>query len=118
MGVVYEAEQTSIAGMTMSGDILGTLRYMAPEQALAKRMVVDHRADVYSLGGTLYELLALRPVFDGETREELLKQLTFEEARPIRHFHPAVPHDLETIVLKAISKDPDERYATGGGDLP
>lgn len=53
----------SDAGMTMTGDLLGTLRYMAPEQALAERVRVDHRADIYSLGVTLYELLTLRPVF-------------------------------------------------------
>ncbi|MEM9659258.1 MAG: serine/threonine-protein kinase, partial [Planctomycetota bacterium] len=79
----------SDAGMTMTGDILGTLRYMAPEQALAKRIVVDHRADIYSLGATLYELLTLRPVFDAASRDELLKQLAFEEPKPIRQIHPA-----------------------------
>lgn len=102
----------SAAGITMTGDLLGTLRYMAPEQALARRTVVDNRVDIYSLGATLYELLTLRPVLDGDSRERLLQQLTFDEAKPIRHFQPAVPADLETIVLKAIAKDPDERYAT------
>ena len=102
----------SDAGMTMTGDLVGTLRYMAPEQALAKRIVVDHRADIYSLGVTLYELLALRPVYAGASREELLKQLAFDEPKPIRQFHADVPADLEMIVLKAISKDPDERYTT------
>jgi serine/threonine protein kinase/tetratricopeptide (TPR) repeat protein len=102
----------SDVGMTMTGDVLGTLRYMAPEQALGKRIMVDHRADIYSLGATLYELLTLRPVFEAVNREELLKQLTFEEPKPIRKVHPAVPVDLETVVMKAIAKDPDERYAT------
>ncbi len=102
----------SDASMTMTGDVLGTLRYMAPEQALAKRIVVDQRADIYSLGATLYELLTLRPVFDGVSREELFKQLTFEEPKPLSYFQPGVSTDLETIVLKAISKSPDERYAT------
>lgn len=100
------------AAVTMTGDLIGTLRYMAPEQALAKRIVVDHRADIYSLGVTLYELLTLQPVFDGENREMLLKQLAFEDPKPLRKLNPAVPTDLDTIVTKAMSKNPDERYAT------
>ena len=56
--------------VTLSGDLLGTLRYMAPEQAMAKRVLIDHRADVYSLGATLYELLTLQPPFLGADREE------------------------------------------------
>ena len=57
------------AGMTMTGDLLGTLRYMSPEQALAKRVVVDHRSDLYSLGVTLYELLTLQPAYAGDDRQ-------------------------------------------------
>ena len=68
------------------------------------------RRDVYSLGATLYELLTLCPVFDGNNREALLRQLTFEEPKPLRRLHSGVPADLETIVMKAISKNPDERY--------
>jgi serine/threonine-protein kinase len=56
------------AGLTMSGDLVGTLRYMSPEQALAQRVVVDHRTDLYSLGATLYELLTLQPAFPGSDR--------------------------------------------------
>ena len=58
------------AGLTMTGDLLGTLRYMSPEQALAKRVGIDHRTDIYSLGATLYELLTLEPVFAGRDRQE------------------------------------------------
>jgi WD40 repeat protein len=100
------------AGMTMTGDILGTLRYMAPEQALAKRVVIDHRADVYSLGATLYELLTLQPVFGETDRTELLKQIAFEEPLPLRRLDRHVPAELETIILKAMAKLPDERYQT------
>jgi serine/threonine protein kinase/WD40 repeat protein len=101
------------AGLTMSGDLLGTIRYMSPEQALAKRVLVDHRTDVYSLGVTLYELLTLQPAFNGRDREEVLRQIAFEEPRPPRRLNPAVPLELETIVLKAIAKNPAERYSTG-----
>lgn len=98
--------------ITMTGDLVGTLRYMSPEQALAKRGVVDHRTDIYSLGATLYELLTLEPVFNGTDRQELLHQIGFCEPRPLRHLNKAMPVDLETIVLKALAKKPEERYAT------
>jgi tetratricopeptide (TPR) repeat protein len=98
--------------MTMTGDILGTLRYMSPEQALAKRVVVDHRSDIYSLGVTLYELLTLRPAYTGDDRHELLRQIAFEEPRKLRQINARIPQDLETIVLKAIEKNPADRYAT------
>ncbi|MBL7223580.1 MAG: serine/threonine protein kinase, partial [Candidatus Brocadiae bacterium] len=98
--------------LTVSGDLLGTLRYMSPEQALAKRIVIDHRSDIYSLGATLYELLTLRPVFGGNNRRELLRQIAFEEPRPPRKLNRAIPADLETILLKAMAKEPTERYAT------
>jgi serine/threonine protein kinase len=98
--------------LTMTGDLVGTLRYMSPEQALAKRVVIDHRTDVYSLGATLYELLTLRPVFDGSDRQELLRQIAFEEPVRPRRLERAVPAELETIVLKAMEKRPQDRYAT------
>lgn len=98
--------------MTMTGDLLGTLRYMSPEQAMAKRIVVDHRTDIYSLGVTLYELLTLRPAFDGESREEILRQIAFEEPTPPRRHDPNILNELETILLKAIEKNPADRYAT------
>jgi eukaryotic-like serine/threonine-protein kinase len=100
------------AGMTMTGDIVGTLRYMAPEQALAKRVVIDHRADVYSLGATLYELLTLQPAFAETDRSELLKQIAFEEPQPLCKIDRRIPAELETIVLKAMGKNPEERYQT------
>jgi tetratricopeptide (TPR) repeat protein len=102
----------SQAGLTMTGDLVGTLRYMSPEQALAKRVVVDHRTDIYSLGVTLYELLTLEPAFNGTDRNELLRQIAFEEPRPPRRLNKAIPAELETIVLKAIEKNPAERYGT------
>jgi tetratricopeptide (TPR) repeat protein len=109
------ARMEADAGMTMTGDILGTLRYMSPEQALAKRVVVDHRSDIYSLGVTLYELLALQPVFTGEDRQELLRQIAFDEPRTLRQMNPGIPEELETIIFKAIEKNPADRYSTADG---
>jgi serine/threonine protein kinase/WD40 repeat protein len=100
------------AGLTMTGDLVGTLRYMSPEQALAQRVAVDHRTDVYSLGMTLYELLTLEPAFAERDRRELLRQIAFEEPRPPRRVNRSVPAELETIVLKAVEKNPAERYAS------
>jgi eukaryotic-like serine/threonine-protein kinase len=100
------------AGLTMSGDLVGTLRYMSPEQALAQRVNIDHRTDIYSLGATLYELLTLEPVFAGAERQELLRQIAFEEPRRPRQVNPAIPVELETIVLKALEKNPADRYAS------
>jgi WD40 repeat protein/serine/threonine protein kinase len=99
-------------GLTMTGDILGTLRYMSAEQALAKRVVIDGRTDIYSLGVTLYELLTLRPAIDGQDRQEILRKVAQEDPMPPRRLNPAVPRDLETIVLKAMAKEPGGRYAT------
>jgi serine/threonine protein kinase/tetratricopeptide (TPR) repeat protein len=102
----------SRAGLTMSGDLVSTLRYMSPEQAMAKRALVDHRTDLYSLGVTLYELLTLEPTFGGRDREELLRQIAFEEPHRPRQRYKYIPAELETVVLKAMEKNPAERYAT------
>jgi serine/threonine protein kinase/Tfp pilus assembly protein PilF len=106
------AQVQSDARLTITGDLVGTLRYMSPEQALAKRVVIDHRTDVYSLGATLYELLTLQPVFDGADRQELLRQIAFEDPKPPRRINKAIPPELETVVLKALEKNPQDRYAT------
>jgi serine/threonine protein kinase len=102
----------SQAGITMTGDLIGTLRYMSPEQALAKRVVVDHRTDIYSLGATLYELLTLQPAFPGDDRQQLLRQIAFDEPRPPRRIDSSIPPELETIVMKALEKNPADRFAT------
>src|SRR6266536_2407284 len=106
------ARLDSSASLTVSGDLVGTLRYMSPEQALAKRVTIDHRSDVYSLGVTLYELLTLEPAVGGKDRQELLHQIAFEEPPLPRKVNRAIPQELETIVLKAMEKNPAERYVT------
>jgi hypothetical protein len=100
------------AGLTQTGDILGTLRYMSPEQASGQRVILDHRTDVYSLGATLYELVTLEPIFPGRSRQELLQQILLEEPRLPRAIERTVPVELETIILKAVSKSPAERYGS------
>ncbi|HUE69396.1 MAG TPA: serine/threonine-protein kinase [Pirellulaceae bacterium] len=99
-------------GLTATGDILGTLRYMSPEQASARRGVVDHRSDIYALGVTMYELLTLQPAVRGEDREQLLARLSHDEPPLPRQWNPAIDYDLETILLKAMAKAPEERFAT------
>jgi serine/threonine protein kinase len=106
------AQMRSEARLTRTGELLGTLRYMSPEQALAKRVVVDERTDVYSLGAALYELLTLEPVFDGSDREELLRQIAFDDPRPPRRLNRLVHPDLEAVCLKCLEKDPRRRYAS------
>ena len=106
------ARMQADSSLTMTGDILGTLRYTSPEQASPQRGVVDHRTDVYSLGSTLYELLTLHPAYDSSDRVRLLQQMAFDEPKPPRFWNQAVPRDLETIVLKALAKNVQNRYAS------
>jgi serine/threonine protein kinase/TolA-binding protein len=106
------AQMQGSSNLTLTGDLVGTLRYMSPEQALGKPGLVDHRTDIYSLGATLYELLTLEPAMTAEDRQALLRQIAFEEPRALRQLNKHIPRELETVVLKAMSKVPEERYAT------
>lgn len=103
--------------LTRTGDVFGTLRYMAPEQFDG---ATDHRSDIYSLGLTLYELLTLQPAF-GEARQgRLIHQKTQGLLARPRSCNPAIPRDLETIVLKACATRPADRYQSAaelGADL-
>ena len=100
------------ANVTLTGDVLGTLRYMSPEQASGRSRVTDHPTDIYSLGVTLYELLTFRSPFPGDDRQSVLRRIIEEEPSAPRHFSKSIPKDLETIVLKAMAKEPAQRYAT------
>src|SRR6202011_1572020 len=106
------AQRGADNGLTMTGSLVGTLRYMSPEQALAKRVVIDGRTDIYSLAVTLFELLTLRPAIEGQDRQDILRKIAEEEPVPPRMLNPAVPRDLETILLKAVAKEPSGRYTT------
>ncbi len=103
----------SVAGdVTRSDATIGTFRYMSPEQANGDNRRLDHRTDIYSLAGTLYELLCGRPAFLSEDPAVLLRQIAEVTPPAPRHTDPAIPADLETIVLAGLAKDPHDRYAT------
>ena len=91
---------------------MGTVLYMSPEQAMAKRVPLDHRTDVYSLGATIYEVLTGNPPFRGKDQHETLSQIIVRDPRPPRQLNPRIPKDLETIVFKCLRKDPKDRYGT------
>ena len=97
--------------LTHTGDIVGTIRYMAPERFHGR---CDARSDVYALGLTLYEMVALRPAFDLAARQALIRQVMEEEPPRLRKLSPDVPRDLETVIHKAIAREPAGRYATAG----
>jgi len=106
--------------LSRTGDVAGSPYYMSPEQADAKRGVVDHRADIYSLGVTLYELLTLEPPFVGRTSHEIIRKILSEEPKRPSRINDRVPADLETICLKAMEKARLRRYQTAaemGDDL-
>ena len=75
---------------------------------------VCNRSDVYSLGTTLYELLTLEPVFQGDDKQAILREIAFDEPRPPRQLDRSFPFELETILLKTLAKNPEEQYATAG----
>jgi eukaryotic-like serine/threonine-protein kinase len=96
-------------GLTETGVIMGTPSYMAPEQAKGEVHKLDRRADVYSLGATLYEMLTDKPPFEGSNFETLTKVIN-EDPEPLRKIAPNIPKDLETITMKCLEKDPQMRY--------
>ncbi|HEY4262588.1 MAG TPA: serine/threonine-protein kinase, partial [Schlesneria sp.] len=96
--------------LSLCGALLGTPRYMSPEQASALQHPVDHRTDIYSLGATLYELVTKRPLFDSDSPHVVISQILTLEPKPPRELVPGVPRDLETIILKCLCKDAGQRY--------
>jgi len=92
--------------------ILGTLRYMAPEQLQRRLVDVDARADVYGLGAALYEVVTGRPIHDGDTEQRLIQQVLSEDPLPPRRAEPSIPVDLATVITTATAKAPAQRYAS------
>lgn len=103
------ARTDALASITVTGDVVGTARYMSPEQARGGRDLVDSRTDIWSLGATLYELLSRVPAFDGGSREQVLARIASASPTPLRRVHPPVPRDLATIVGKCMEREPDRR---------
>ena len=107
------ARLSTDASVTMSGQLLGTLNYMSPEQAAGGKGV-DARSDVYGLGATLYELLTLCSPFVSSSTPELLNAIRDREPTSPRKINPRAPRDLEVIALKAMEKESGRRYASAG----
>lgn len=110
-GLAKDVREVSIS---RQGDLAGTPAYMSPEQAMAKRVRVDHRTDIFSLGVVLYEALTLRRPFEGDSVDQVLYEINFGTPAPVIGFNTEVPSDLETICLKALEKNPDDRYGSAG----
>ncbi len=106
-GLAKRADEVT---MTAAGILMGTPRYMSPEQAASVRQPIDHRTDIYSLGATLYELATGQPVFDSQTPQGVITQILNSEPIAPRIIQGQLPRDLETIILKCLAKDPAKRY--------
>lgn len=106
------ARMNNDSSLTRSGDLVGTMRYMSPEQSRGNSATVDGRSDIYSLGATLYELLAGRPAFDSNDTVDLLRSISQDEPSSLRKYRCDLPKSLDAVLRKAMSKKRDARYET------
>ncbi len=107
-GLAKSSETTA----TLDGKAQGTPLYMSPEQALGKP--VDHRTDLWSLGAVLYEMLAGQPPFRGETQLQLMRAVVDDRPRALRELRPEISPEVESIIARALQKEPSERYQSAG----
>ncbi len=106
------ARGKDMPGLTQTGTLTGTPFYMSPEQASGNRAELDRRSDVFSLGATLYEMLTRTRPFPGDSSQQVMRDIQRREPLDPQRLRPDLPADLGAIVLKALEKDPDERYQT------
>ena len=111
-GLAKAADASFAASLTSTGQIMGTLRYMSPEQAEQKP--VDHHADLYSLGIVLYEMLAGRPPFVGETAIQMIRAHADTPPPPPSQFNKAITPAIESVILRSLAKDPERRHPSAG----
>lgn len=106
------ARKTDDVTLSITGALLGTPRYMSPEQTSPGSQPIDQRSDIFSLGATLYQLLCGHAPFDGDSTFEVISNIQYSEPTPLRIHRPEIPRDLETIILKCLEKLPEKRYQT------
>jgi len=108
------------SSLSVSGTVVGTPAYMPPEQAEGRVSAIDGRSDVYSLGATMYALFLGRPPFDGESVMDVIRKVSSQPLVPPRQIDPSFPPDFEAVLLKAMAKDPKDRYPSAaalGADI-
>jgi eukaryotic-like serine/threonine-protein kinase len=108
-GLAHESQAPSL---TMSGIVVGTPSYMSPEQAKGQKDKMDPRTDIYGIGATLYEAVTGHPPFDGQSSTEILMKVLDQEPLAPRKIDPTLPADLQTIILKCLDKNPEQRYSS------
>lgn len=108
-GLAHESQAPSL---TMTGIVVGTPSYMSPEQAKGQKDKMDPRTDIYGIGATLYEAVTGHPPFDGESSTEILMKVLDQEPLPPRKIDPTLPPDLQTIILKCLEKNSEQRYSS------
>jgi len=106
------ARITDEAAVSVTGDFAGTWLYMSPEQVTAKRIELDHRTDIFSLGVVMYEMLALQRPFDGDTTHQIAEKIIYAEPPSLTKLRSRIPHDLAVICGKALEKRKSDRYRT------